>query len=80
MDLEARKISFVQEFLRLQNEDIVSGLEKLLHSRKAEILEQQLKPITHQQFNSDIDRSLDDIDNNRIVEAQALKDKFRKWN
>jgi len=29
MGLKARKIAFVQEFLRLENEDIISGLEKL---------------------------------------------------
>ena len=36
MDLEARKISFVQEFLRLQNEDIIAGLEEFLHRKKSD--------------------------------------------
>ena len=35
MNLEARKISFVQEFLRLQNEEIVSGLEKIIAKKKS---------------------------------------------
>jgi hypothetical protein len=34
MDLETRKISFVLEFLRLQNEEIISGLEKLLRKKE----------------------------------------------
>ncbi len=34
MDLEARKISFVQEFLRLQNEEVIIRLENLLHEKK----------------------------------------------
>jgi hypothetical protein len=46
MNLEARKISFVQEFLRLQNEEIVIGLEKLLHKRKAELIENDMKPMS----------------------------------
>ena len=44
MKLEVRKIAFVQEFLRLQNEEIVIGLEKLLHKRKAELIEEEMKP------------------------------------
>lgn len=35
MDLQNRKITFVQEFLRLQNEEIISGLENLLKKKKA---------------------------------------------
>ncbi|MAN29142.1 MAG: hypothetical protein CMH14_17815, partial [Mesonia sp.] len=56
MDLEARKISFVQEFLRLQNEEIVSGLEKLLRKRKAELIERNFKPMTMEQYNAEIDQ------------------------
>jgi len=80
MDLEARKISFVQEFLRLQNEDIVSGLEKLLRKRKAELIEKNLKPMSVQQFNKEIDQALDDSQNERIIKATDLKAKIQKWN
>lgn len=55
MDLEARKISFVQEFLRLQNEEIVSGLEKLLRKRKTELIKNNLKPMSIKQLNIEID-------------------------
>ena len=34
MDLEARKLSFVQEFLRIQDEDIVIGLENYCGKKK----------------------------------------------
>jgi len=30
MDLQARKIEFIQEFLKIQSEDIILRLEKLL--------------------------------------------------
>jgi hypothetical protein len=80
MDLEARKISFVQEFLRLQNEEIISGLEKLLRKQKAEILEAQMKPMSVGQFNSDIDQSLKDVENGNLTTARSLKDKIGKWN
>ena len=34
MNLEARKIEFVQEFLKLQNDESVSRLEKILKKEK----------------------------------------------
>lgn len=79
MDLEARKISFVQEFLRLQNEEIVSGLEKLLRKRKAELIEKNLKPMTPDQFNAEIDQAMDDSENGRMIKATDLKSKIQKW-
>ena len=79
MNLEARKISFVQEFLRLQNEEIVIGLEKLLHKCKAELTDIEMKPMTMEQFNSDIDQSEEDFKNGRITSASDLKAKVKKW-
>lgn len=79
MDLEARKISFVQEFLRLQNEEIVSGLEKLLRKRKIELIEKNLKPMTMAQYNAEIDQALDDSKNGRMIKATDLKAKIQKW-
>lgn len=79
MDLEARKITFVQEFLRLQNEEIITGLEMLLRKHKAELVEKDMKPMSIEQFNADIDRSLEDAKNGCIIEAKTLKDKIKKW-
>jgi len=80
MELEARKIEFVQEFLRLQNEEIISGLEKFLRSRKAEIIEQNLKPMTMEQYNAEIDQAMDDSKNGRMIEVNDLKAKIQEWN
>ncbi|UGU17511.1 hypothetical protein LS482_06455 [Sinomicrobium kalidii] len=79
MDLEARKILFVQEFLRLQNEDIVSGLEKLLRKRKAELIEKSFKPMRMEQYDAEIDRAMDDSKNGRMIKATDLKAKIQKW-
>ena len=79
MDLEARKITFVQEFLRLQNEDIVSGLEKLLRKRKAELIEQNLNPMTTEEYHAEIDQAMEDSKNGRMIKATDLKAKIQKW-
>ena len=79
MNLEARKLLFIQEFLRLQNEEIVSGLENLLRKRKIELIENDFKPMRIEQFNSEIDQSLDDSKNEKLIKASDLKAKIQKW-
>jgi hypothetical protein len=78
MDLETRKISFVQEFLRLKNEEIISSLEKMLNKRKAELYEQELKPMSLDQLNQEIDQALEDSKNNKVISASKLKSKYQK--
>lgn len=79
MDLEARKISFVQEFLRLESEEIVTHLETILHKQKVELIDLEMKSMSIDQFNKEIDQSLDDAKNGRIISAKDLKSKIKKW-
>ncbi len=79
MDLQARKITFVQEFLRLQNEEIVSGLEDLLRKKKAELYKQKLQPMSADQFNIEIDQAMADSREGRITSATDLQNKAKQW-
>ncbi len=72
MNLEARKIEFVQEFLKLQSEEVVSCLEKLLKKASEEFLE----PITEDELNKRIDQSESDFLNNKFKSSAALLDKY----
>jgi hypothetical protein len=76
MDLQARKEEFIREFLKLQNEKTVLYFEKLL---KKELLEANLKPLTPEQLNSEIDQSLEDSKKDRVIKATDLKAKIREW-
>lgn len=80
MDLESRKIEFVQEFLRLQNEEIVSGLEKLLRKKKVELIERNLQPMTMEEYDAEMDQAESDSKNGRMIDVNALKAKIQKWN
>lgn len=80
MNLEARKISFVQEFLRIQNEEIIGSLEKFLKNRKAELIDNTFKPMSIEQYNNEIDQAMNDSENGRMIKATELKAKIQKWN
>jgi hypothetical protein len=77
MNLDARKLSFIQEFLRVQSEEIVIGLEKLLKKQKLEHYESEIKPMDLKQYNDEIDQALNDSENDRVTKACELKE---KWN
>lgn len=79
MNLEARKILFIQEFLRLENEQLISSLEDLLRFKKAELFEQTLTPMSIEQLNKEIDSALQDSENDRGTNARDLKKIIQKW-
>ena len=75
MDLQSRKISFIQEFLRIQNEEIISGLEAFLKKKT----KNNLYPLSESQFNSEIDLAIKDAENGKTISAEDLKEKIKKW-
>lgn len=79
MNIEARKISFIQEFLKLQNEDIINSLEQLLKKRRAESIEDNLKPMSMEALNKRIDKSMEDSRKGRVIKAEDLKAVINKW-
>ena len=80
MDLQSRKIQFVQEFLKLQSEEVVLRLEKLLRQETTSAMENEFKPMTMEEFNDRIDKSMEDSKNGRLIQATDLKAKIDKWN
>ena len=79
MDLQTRKITFVQEFLRLQNEEIIGTLENILRKKKIDLYELDQKPMTMAEFNGEIDQAMEDSKNGKLIEATDLKEKIKKW-
>ena len=80
MDLQTRKLELIQEFLKIQSEDVILRLEKVLRKENEESEKQDFKPMTIEEFNSRIDQSMEDSKNGRLIEASELKAKIDKWN
>jgi hypothetical protein len=79
MDIQTRKINFVQEFLRLRNIKLIEKLEKILLEDKAKEYEANLKPMSIDDFNKTIDKSIDDAKQGKVVNARELKESVKKW-
>lgn len=79
MDLQTRKISFVQEFLSIQSEEVISRLEKYLKKEKTAMAEKAFKPMTIEELNRRIDRSEQDSINGRLTEMNDFLAEIEKW-
>ena len=76
MNIEARKIEFVQEFLKLQSEEAISRLEKILRKEQKTSNEQIFTPMTQEELNKRIDQSESDFLNNRFKSSSELLAKY----
>lgn len=79
MNIEARKIEFIQEFLKLQSEDAISKLEKVLLKERTHSKDDVAKPMSKQELNNRIDKSMEDSKNGRLTEANDLLAEIEKW-
>lgn len=79
MSLEARKIEFIQRFLRLNDEKIISSFEDLLLENMVEEHRKSLKPMSVEQYREEIATAMEDSKNDRGITAQELKAKYKKW-
>ena len=79
MDLQTRKIAFVQEFLSIQSEELITRLEKLLKKEKISIADKAFKPMSVEELNRRIDQSMEDSKNGRVIEANQLLEEIKKW-
>jgi len=76
MDLQTRKIEFVQEFLKLQDEEAVARLERLLEKEKKTDNVKEVRPMTKKELNQRIDQSESDFKNNRFKTTSELLSKY----
>ena len=78
MDIQNRKIEFVQAFLKLQSEEIILQFENLLKKKAPENFDKNLntKPMSLKEFNDRIDNSESDFKNGKYKSTTELLKKY----
>lgn len=76
MDLHARKIEFVQEFLKLQSEETITMLELVMKHQESGAAG-NFNPMTVIELNARIDKSENDFKNGSYKTAKELLAKYR---
>ena len=76
MDIQSRKIEFIQKFLKINNEHALFRLEKLLLE---EIQEDSalVEPMTVKDFEKRIELSEEDFKNNKYKTSKKLLSKYK---
>lgn len=76
VDIQTRKIEFIQDFLKLQSEEVISQFEKLLKKSKKENINSKLKPFTEEELNERILKSEEDFKAGRFKTTAELLSKY----
>ncbi len=79
MDIQARKLVLIEEFLRISDESLISKLESFIKQEKNKSLERDLRPISLSEFHEMIDQAKSDRDAGRVISHQDLKQKVKTW-
>jgi hypothetical protein len=74
MDIQTRKLKFIQEFLKIQSEELIFRLEKILINN-----EDHFDSFSIEELNIRIDQSLEDSKNDKVIESDDLLSEIKQW-
>ena len=83
MDIQSKKIHFIEEFLRIQNEGVINLLDAVLRNEKNKLYKDSLKPMTLDELNSIwglfgyYPASEKDIREGRVYTTDELRNNFK---
>jgi hypothetical protein len=78
MDIQTRKILFIQEFFSIKSEDTLAKFENLLNKEVKKRPASVLQPLTVDELHARIDQSEEDFANGRYNEGQEVLKRFRQ--
>ena len=79
MNIQARKLVLIEEFLRISDETLITKLELFIRQEKKISHERNLKPMSINEFHEMIDQAKQDSDAGRVISHEELKKKVKTW-
>jgi len=79
MNIQARKLVLIEEFLRISDESLITKLESFIKLEKKISHERNLKPMSMDEFHGIIDQAKSDSDAGRVISHQELIKKTKTW-
>lgn len=79
MDIQSRKIQFIQEFLKYANSNILDQFEEMLKLEREKVFEKEIEPMTLKEYELRVEKALEDVKNNRVKSARKLKNEIATW-
>ena len=79
MNIQARKLVLIEDFLRISDETLITKLESFIRQEKKISHEMNLKPMSINEFHEMIDQAKQDSDAGRVISHEELKKKVKTW-
>ena len=79
MDLQRRKLHFIQDFLKYANNSILDKFEEIMKAERTKELEKEIKPMSLGQYEKRIANAIADDKKNKVKTATALKKEIETW-
>ncbi len=79
MNIQARKLLLIEEFLRISDESLIAKLELFIKQEKKVSHDRNLQPMSLNEFHDMIDQAKSDSEAGRVISHQELKKKVKSW-
>jgi len=79
MNIQARKLVLIEEFLRISDESLITKLESFIKQEKKASHDRNLKPMSLDEFHEMIDQAKRESDAGQVISHQELKKKVKTW-
>ena len=79
MNIEARKLVLIEEFLRIDDESFIAKIESFIRQEKKNSDDQNVKPMSLREFHEMIDQAKQDSDAGRVISHSELQEKMKTW-
>jgi len=79
MDILARKLNLIEEFIQISDESLIEKLENLIHSEQKALHDRELDPMSLSEFHQMIDKAIVDKNKGRVISHNDLKRKMESW-
>ena len=79
MDLQTRKLQFIQEFLRYADSGILARFEEILKSERKKVLEKQIEPMSLEEYEMRVQKAFGEIKANKVTSAKKLRKEIAEW-
>lgn len=74
MDIQTRKLNFIESFLHLKNEKIIAKLESLLQSENKNLQNTSLL-----EYNNDLEQAEERIENGSFYTSEEVENLVGQW-
>lgn len=79
MTVEARKLNFIEEFLKVTDENLLTQMEDLMLNAKKKNHEQHLKPMSMDEFLRMTETAKEEVDAGLVTTHEDLKREIDSW-